>query len=548
LLKEESNQDLLDEAIQIEAYETLAEYKRPSKIAIIKTIVKLIPLIVWLRRDRREWVRKEGRNINEKKFRNHAEKALNTFISLGPSYIKLGQWLSSRSDILPQPYLDVLAKLQDDVPPAPFEQVRMIIEKELGQITHVFESFNSEAISGASLGQVYLARHQAKNVVVKVSRPNIEEQIAKDIYILKKLLPVATRFIDPNLGFSAEAMLSQFTETVKEEMDYRIEAHNLMEIKKNLKGDSGVVIPEVYLDRTTRHVLTLEYIPGIKITDTEGLNKANIDRSRLVVRVHRLFFKMLLRHNLFHADPHPGNIAVTDNGTVILYDFGMVGRLDNDTRKKLIRLYLGLIDKDPVRTTDVLIELGTLEPSVNRRVVERGLELSIQSLYGKKVDRMEVKALQELANKTMSRFPFRLPKSLALYMRMASILEGIYKHHNVKFEFVRVLANLLEEEGLLREAYIEEINKSISKFAKNIETSIELGPLIKEYFESEQRNRFRKNSTNLIPTSIIASSIMVASSMIFPYQYLAAYAGFVISGAIIVGSFVYNKIQANKFQ
>lgn len=548
MLKEESNQDLLDEAIQIEAYETLAEYKRPSKIAIIKTIVKLIPLIVWLRRDRREWVRKEGRNINEKKFRNHAEKALNTFISLGPSYIKLGQWLSSRSDILPQPYLDVLAKLQDDVPPAPFEQVRMIIEKELGQITHVFESFNSEAISGASLGQVYLARHQAKNVVVKVSRPNIEEQIAKDIYILKKLLPVATRFIDPNLGFSAEAMLSQFTETVKEEMDYRIEAHNLMEIKKNLKGDSGVVIPEVYLDRTTRHVLTLEYIPGIKITDTEGLNKANIDRSRLVVRVHRLFFKMLLRHNLFHADPHPGNIAVTDNGTVILYDFGMVGRLDNDTRKKLIRLYLGLIDKDPVRTTDVLIELGTLEPSVNRRVVERGLELSIQSLYGKKVDRMEVKALQELANKTMSRFPFRLPKSLALYMRMASILEGIYKHHNVKFEFVRVLANLLEEEGLLREAYIEEINKSISKFAKNIETSIELGPLIKEYFESEQRNRFRKNSTNLIPPSIIASSIMVASSMIFPYQYLAAYAGFVISGAIIVGSFVYNKIQANKFQ
>lgn len=548
MLNEESNQDLLDEAIQIEADETLTEYKRPSKIAIIKTIVKLIPLIVRLRRDRREWVRKEGRNINEKKFRNHAEKALNTFISLGPSYIKLGQWLSSRSDILPQPYLDVLAKLQDDVPPAPFEQVRMIIEKELGQITHIFESFNSEAISGASLGQVYLARHQAKNVVVKVSRPNIEEEIAKDIYILKKLLPVASRFIDPNLGFSAEAMLSQFTETVNEEMDYRIEAHNLMEIKKNLKGDSGVVIPEVYLDRTTRHVLTLEYIPGIKITDIEGLNKANIDRARLVVRVHRLFFKMLLRHNLFHADPHPGNIAVTDNGTVILYDFGMVGRLDNDTRKKLIRLYLGLIDKDPVRTTDVLIELGTLEPSVNRRVVERGLELSIQSLYGKKVDRMEVKALQELANQTMSRFPFRLPKSLALYMRMASILEGIYKHHNVKFEFVRVLANLLEEEGLLREAYIEEIKKSISKFAKNIETSIELGPLIKEYFESEQRNRFRKNSTNLIPTSIIASSIMVASSIIFPYQYLAAYAGFVISGAIIVGSFVYNKIQADKFQ
>ena len=548
MLKEESNQDILDEAIQVESDGFLTGYKRPSKIAIIRTIFKLIPLIIRLRRDRREWVRKEGRNINEKKFRKHAQKALNTFISLGPSYIKLGQWLSSRSDILPQPYLDVLAKLQDDVPPAPFEQVCMIIEKELGHISHIFESFNSDAISGASLGQVYLARYQTKNVVVKVSRPHIEEQIAKDIYVLKKLLPIATRFIDPNLGFSAEAMLSQFTETVREEMDYRTEAHNLIEIKKNLRGDPGVIIPQVYLERTSRHVLTLEYIPGIKITDTEALNKLNIDRARLVVRVHRLFFKMLLRHNLFHADPHPGNIAVSDNGTIILYDFGMVGRLDNDTRKKLIRLYLGLIDKDPVRTTDVLIELGTLEPSVNRRIVERGLELSIQSLYGKKVDRMEVKALQELANKTMSRFPFRLPKSLALYMRMASILEGIYKHHNVNFEFVRVLANLLEEEGVLREAYMEEIKKSISKFVKNLETTIELGPVIKEYFESKQRNKDKKNFTNLIPPSIIASSILVASSIIFPYQQLAAYSGFVISGAIIAGSFVYNKIQSDKFQ
>ena len=393
-----------------------------------------------------------------------------------------------------------------------------------------------------------MARYQEKNVVVKVSRPNIEEQIAKDIYVLKKLLPVATRFIDPNLRFSAEAMLSQFTETVREEMDYRTEAHNLIEIKKNLKGDPGVIIPQVCLDRTSRHVLTMEYIPGIKITDTEALNKLDIDRAKLVVKVHRLFFKMLLRHNLFHADPHPGNLAVSDNGEIILYDFGMVGRLDNDTRKKLIRLYLGLIDKDPSRTTDVLIELGTLEPSVNRRIVERGLELSIQSLYGKKVDRMEVKALQELANKTMSRFPFRLPKSLALYMRMASILEGIYKHHNVKFEFVRVLANLLEEEGVLREAYMEELKKSISKFVRNLETTIELAPVIKDYFESEQRNKDRKNSINLIPASIIASSILVASAIIFPYKELAAYSGFVITGAIIAGTLIYKKIRTDKYQ
>ena len=146
------------------------------------------------------------------------------------------------------------------------------------------------------------------------------------------MLPVATRFIDPNLGFSAEAMLSQFTETVREEMDYRTEAHNLIEIKKNLKGDPGVIIPQVYLDRTSRHVLTMEYIPGIKITDTEALNKLDIDRAKLVVRVHRLFFKMLLRHNLFHADPHPGNLAVSDNGAIILYDLSLI-HISEPTRR-----------------------------------------------------------------------------------------------------------------------------------------------------------------------------------------------------------------------
>jgi predicted unusual protein kinase regulating ubiquinone biosynthesis (AarF/ABC1/UbiB family) len=251
---------------------------------------------------------------------------------------------------------------------------------------------------------------------------------------------------------------------------------------------------------------------------------------------------MLLRHTLFHADPHPGNIAVNDEGKIILYDFGMVGRLDDDTRKKLIRLYLGLIDKDPVRTTDVLIELGTLEPSVNRYVVERGLELSIQSLYGKDVDRMEVKALQELANKTMSHFPFRLPKNLALYMRMASILEGIYKHHDVKFQFVRVLANLLEEEGLLKEAYIEELKKSITKFAKNLQLSSEIGPMIKEILQQQRLESRNKTTKIFIPFSILASSLIIGSYLIFPSEPFFAYGGFIIAGGITVFSLIHDKI------
>ena len=188
--------------------------------------MKLIPVIVYLRKDRREWVKKEGRNVSEKKFRKHAEEALKTFVDLGPSYIKLGQWLSSRADLLPQPYLDVLESLQDDVLPEPFSDVRPILEKELGSLDEVFDYFNPASISGASLGQVYRAGYKGQDVVVKISRPNIEETIGQNIYILKKLLPIATRFIDENLRFSAEGMLSQFIETVYEEMDYRIEARN----------------------------------------------------------------------------------------------------------------------------------------------------------------------------------------------------------------------------------------------------------------------------------------------------------------------------------
>jgi predicted unusual protein kinase regulating ubiquinone biosynthesis (AarF/ABC1/UbiB family) len=538
----EDSKEILDAAIDTDRKEPAFQFKKPSIWLIMKTIFKLIPVIVYLRKDRREWVKKEGRNVSEKKFRKHAEGALKTFVDLGPSYIKLGQWLSSRADLLPQPYLDVLESLQDDVLPEPFSDVRPILEKELGSLDEVFDYFNPASISGASLGQVYRAGYKGQDVVVKISRPNIEETIGQNIYILKKLLPIATRFIDENLRFSAEGMLSQFIETVYEEMDYRIEARNLLEIKNNLKNDKSVIIPKVYLDRTSRHVITLEYLPGIKVTDIKTLDQHDIDRAKLVYRIHRLFFKMLLRHSIFHADPHPGNISITSNGTIILYDFGMVGRLDDETRRRLVRLYLGLVDKDPVRTTDVLMELGTLETSVDRRLVEKGLELSIQSLHGKKVDRMEVKALQDLANKTLSRFPFRLPKNLALYMRMASILEGIYHYHDVKFQFVRVLVNLLEEEGLIKDAYVEEFKRYVNKFVKGLEVSVDLAPMIKQYLTDQRTTNKLKGNSNVLPMSIISSSIFIGSTFIFPHERNLSYLGFILSAALMVGTLIFNKL------
>jgi len=182
----------------------------------------------------------------------------------------------------------------------------------------------------------------------------------------------------------------------------------------------------------------------------------------------------------------------------------------------------------------VLIELGTLEPAVNRYVVERGIALSIQSMHGKEVDRLEVKALVDLANKTMSRFPFRLPKNLALYLRMASILEGIYHQHKVQFQFVKVLANLLEEEGLVRDAYIEEVKVSAKRFAKGIQDSMSVAPMLRTYLEMMgPYGRQGKNSI-VLAACILASALFIGSALMLPYNTFLSYGGFVAAAAAVV--------------
>ncbi len=506
-----------------------------SKLHTIKVFVKLVPLILVLRKDRREWVRKQGKNIKISRYQKNARKVLNTFVSLGPVYIKLGQWLSSRADILPQPYLEELSKLQDDVPAAPFDQVKPIIERDLGPIEQNFDHINTRVVSGASLGQVYLAKIRDKEVIVKVRRPNIEKIVEDDIKILKKIIPVAMKFVDPNLRFSAESMLAQFIETIHEEMNYRIESENLKTIKRNLLNYPNVIIPSVIDNYSTEHVLTMEYIPGIKITNVQALDEIGLDRAQIVVRAHRVFFTMLLHHNIFHADPHPGNIAVANDGSLILYDFGMVGRLDNKTRLKLIRLYLSLVEKDPPRTVNAMDDLGMLMPGFNRAVIEKGIAMSIQALHGTKVDKMEVKALMELANKTMSRFPFRLPKHLALYMRMASILEGIYHTHKVNFKFINVLQNILEEEHLVKDAYIEEIKISFNKFAKSIDAVVSMAPELKRYLEENGslENKPKPSRNVLLSGSILSAALFIGSTILYGTNQLVGELGMIGAVAIM---------------
>ncbi|NHI04282.1 putative ABC1 family protein [Candidatus Nitrosotalea sp. TS] len=238
---------------------------------------------------------------------------------------------------------------------------------------------------------------------------------------------------------------------------------------------------------------------------------------------------------MFHADPHPGNISVTNDGSLILYDFGMVGRLDSKTRLKLIRLYLALVEKDPTRTVSAMDDLGMLMPGYDRGIIEQGIGMSIQAMYGTKVDRMEVKALMELANKTMSRFPFKLPKHLALYMRMASILEGIYLTHKVHFRFINVLQNILEEENIVKDAYIEEIKLAFNRFVKSVDSAIAVVPEIRKFLEDTKRVRENppKTKNTLLAGSILSGAIFVGSTILYAANHLVGELGMICSAAIM---------------
>ena len=512
-----------------------------STFRTIQIFVKLLPSILALRRDRKKWINQEKNTIDSKQFQKNARKILDTFILLGPVYIKLGQWLSSRADILPQPYLEELAKLQDNVPATPFDQVKPIIEKDLGPIAKKFDEIDPNCISGASIGQVYRGSISNQQIVIKVKRPGIEKIVTKDIKVLKKVLPLALRFVDPNLRYSAKAMLTQFIETIHEEMDYTNESENLKKIKKSMQANNNVIVPSVFDEYSSKNVLTMEYLPGIKITNVNALNEKGIDREQLVIDVHKVFFTMLLKHSIFHADPHPGNISVTDDGQLILYDYGMVGRINNETRFKLIRLYLALVEKNPPRVVNAMNDLRMLTPGYNRDVIEKGIELSIRAMHGNKPDEMEVQGLMELANQTMSKFPFILPKNLALYMRMASIIEGIYKTHNVDFKFVKVLKNILEEENLIPNAYIEELKISFDNFSKSIDSALRLGPEMKKTMDEFQMYMKKEKPMVLISGSIFASALFFGSAFLFESNESLGFAGMIMSGLIMIGSVIFRK-------
>lgn len=464
----------------------------------IHVLLKLYPVFRRYLKDRDRAKREKEPGYEPSRERN-GFLAVKAFVELGPTYIKLGQILSARSDLLPKEYMKAFETLQDRVPAAPFHEAKEIMERSLGKpLDSVFESFNTEAISGASLGQVYLARYAGSEVAVKVNRPNIHEIVRRDLIVINRLLRLARRRMESFLYISVKNVIDDFSMRVYEEMDYTRERENLSRIGMNLKArNERVMIPRVFEEVSTKEVLVMQYVPGTKITDVDTLRRMNFDLRELAFRVDLLFLKMLLRDDIFHADPHPGNISVAEDGSIILYDFGMVGSLDADTRYSLLELYTGLVQTDPDMIIDALLAMHALSPAANRGIIRRSMEVVIAGMSGKKVEEREVREIFEIANNVIFEFPFRLPQALVLYMRMSSILEGVCLQLDPDFRFISVLRELLYNEGLLNEFYSRQLREFVRKAIVSVEKGLDVLPSLKRRLEEAEETSVVKRRKSL---------------------------------------------------
>src|SRR5215210_375979 len=287
---------------------------------------------------------------------------------MGPTFIKLGQLLSTRPDLLPLPYLEALTRLQDKVEPFAYEQVQQIVESELGvRISKAFLEFEQTPMAAASLGQVHRALlRDGRPVAVKVQRPNIREMIVEDLEALDEMATFLDNHTDVGRHYQFAKMLEEFRKSLMRELDYRQEATNLAMMGRVLAEFDLIVVPAPVDDYTTSRVLTMDYIHGRKITSLTPLTRMDVDGIALADQLFKAYLKQILIAGFFHADPHPGNVFLADDGRLALLDLGMVGRISPELQEHLTRLVLAISDARGPEAAQITIDLGEVKPSFDR--------------------------------------------------------------------------------------------------------------------------------------------------------------------------------------
>lgn len=358
------------------------------------------------------------------------------FEDLGATFIKLGQILSTRPDLLPPDYVAEFARLQDDAPPVDYDQISALVESELGQPPEsAFNNFQPEPIASASIGQVHRAElHDGTPVVVKVQRPGAEEVAERDLDILLELARLASQRTRWGQYYDLEGWMREFAFTLRNEFDYKIEASNAAEFKQAFGDDATLYVPTVYRRYSSRRILTLERIEGIKISNVAAIDEAGIDRERMARESTRIMLTMLFDHGFFHADPHAGNFFVMSDGRIGLMDFGMVGFLDASLRETLLRVVLALMAQDADRLVDELLVLGVARETIQRYTLRQDVQHLMRRYAHRPLREIAaMSALQDLMN-VARRHRLLLPAELVLTAKVLGMAEGIAMQLDPGFE------------------------------------------------------------------------------------------------------------------
>jgi ubiquinone biosynthesis protein len=378
----------------------------------------------------------EGSQPNAQVSPAKLEELASDIEKMGPTFIKLAQLLSTRADLLPQPYIEALTRLQDKVEPFPFTEVEQIVANELGvRISKAFSHFESEPIAAASLGQVHRAAlRDGREVVVKVQRPGIREEMSKDMDVLSDMSAFLDSHTEAGRKYEFTPLLEEFRKNLLRELDYRLEARNLVIFANNLREFDRLVVPQPVEDFTTSRVLTMDYISGKKITKLSPLAKIDIDGYQLAQHLFQAYLHQILIDGFFHADPHPGNVFLTDDHRIALIDLGMVARIAPRPQENLIQLLLAISEGKGDETADITIKMGEAksgfdEKSFRRSVADLVLENQNAQLENLDAGRVVLR-IQQIAGEC----DFRLPTEFTMIAKALLNLDQVVHTLDPKFD------------------------------------------------------------------------------------------------------------------
>ncbi|WP_159599600.1 ABC1 kinase family protein [Agromyces humi] len=368
---------------------------------------------------------------------------------LGPTFIKLGQVLSTRSDLLPPEFIAELAKLQDAAPPVPVEVIRQVVRSELGaEPEQVFASFDDRPLASASIGQAHTATlDDGTPVVVKVRRPGAVAQVQTDLEILQNLATRASRTWAFARDVDAVGLVAEFAETIRSELDYLKEGRNADRFAHDFEHDPSVVIPRIYWDHTTSRVLTLARVDGLNVTDGAALDEAGVNRDLVARRGADIVLKMIFEDRFFHADLHPGNLFIQPDGTIALIDFGMVGVIDEELRDHLSRIFIAMVNGDAEMLTTALIQVSVTGASVDRRTLRDQLRTFVsryrlQSVAQTPFARMIAELFVILRSNRV-----RLPREMILLFKALLLVESLAMRLDPDFRLGAALEPYAERLG-----------------------------------------------------------------------------------------------------